>query len=211
MSTLPTVEIVCAPATDAVRTDPHNRELVKTTFSILQQQEGLQRIYYGLQLEDQKTCYHFVVWETLEHHQKLMSNPETYPKLTGSVGPIFEGGASKIEMIHVKPTTEPFRAFEAPALELAVFTLLEGQPMSALEEIVGDLVKAVSTGEPEVIHASWGHVVEKADQLALFIGWTSVEAHWSTVNGNPAKYAGIRERCKPIGTVTVQHIALAVY
>lgn len=37
----PTVELVYAPATDVVRNDPHNKDVIATPFSVLKAQEGL--------------------------------------------------------------------------------------------------------------------------------------------------------------------------
>ncbi|KAI0713520.1 hypothetical protein C8Q76DRAFT_463837 [Earliella scabrosa] len=205
---LPAVEIVYAPATKVVRRAPHDRELVKATFSILQQQEGLIKIYYGMQHEDQRTSYHFVVWETVEDHYRMMNNTTTYPKLKSSVGSIFEDSENSIQMLHVKPVSEPYKIFEAPVVEYAIFTLIEGRPKELLESFVDELVNAVLGGEG-VVAATWGPVVERPNDVAMLIGWTSVEAHWALVTDVP-KFDEMRARCATFSTYSVTYPASAL-
>ena len=104
----------------------------------------------------------------------MMNNPTTYPKLKSSVGSIFEDSENSIQMLHVKPVSEPYKIFEAPVVEYAIFTLIEGRPKELLESFVGELVNAVLGGEG-VVAATWGPVVERPNEVAMLIGWTSVE------------------------------------
>ena len=100
-----------------------------------------------------------------------MENKTEYPVLNRATGSFFAG---KVQMIHVKTQNEPYKAFGAPTLEIATFTLKDGESMSALESLIRELVDAVSGGAG-VVDATWGPVEEKPNALVLFIGWTSVE------------------------------------
>lgn len=156
------------------------------------------RIYYGVQHEDKATAYHLIgrlfpvrsyfpitygfcssVWESYEHHEKLMNDATTYPKLTGSVAAVFDKSKGPITMLHIKTTDEPYKALEAPVVEIATFTLHEGKSdlKSELEGYVKTLADAVNTKTEAdgVFHASWGPVREKDNAFVLFIGWASVD------------------------------------
>ena len=100
-----------------------------------------------------------------------MNNAETYPILNAATEPFF---AQRPQMYHVKTKSDPFKAFDAPALEVAYFTLSGGQSMSTLEGLVDELATSVKSGAG-VIDSAWGSVIEKDDALTLFIGWTSVQ------------------------------------
>ncbi|TFK86249.1 hypothetical protein K466DRAFT_600476 [Polyporus arcularius HHB13444] len=209
----PTVELVYGPATELVRQDPHNKDVVATPFSVLKAQEGLIKIYYGVQHEDKVTAYHVIVWESYEHHKKLMDDTTTYPKLTGSVESVFDKSKGPVTMLHVDTTNEPYKAFEAPVVEIATFTLREGQSKSELEGLVKTLADAINANEPGTngaFHASWGPAREKDNAFVLFIGWSSVDAHWNLVKSDPGAIALIG-RCRAISDVEVVHVPLALY
>ncbi|KAI0692998.1 hypothetical protein C8T65DRAFT_586152 [Cerioporus squamosus] len=208
----PTVELVYAPAMELVRQDPHNRDVVAAPFSVLKAQDGLIKIYYGVQHEDKATAYHIIVWESYEHHKKLMDDTTTYPKLTGSVASVFDKSKGPVTMLHINTTNEPYKAFEAPVVEIATFTLQEGQSKSELEAHVKTLVDAVNTKTEAdgVFHASWGPVRENDNAFVVFIGWTTVDAHWGLVKNDPGAIDLIG-KCKAIADVAVVHVPLALY
>lgn len=107
-----------------------------------------------------------------------MKDAETYPRLGAAVSSFFDPNAPAGEtMIHVRPTSEPFKAFEAPTTEIALFTLNEGVDKGEAEQLVDAVTKAMNAaGSADgVVHAAWGPTVEKDDVIALFIGWTSVD------------------------------------
>lgn len=174
----------------------------------------------------------FTVWESYEHHEKLMNDKATYPKLTGSVEAVFDKSKGPTTMLHVNTTNEPYKAFEAPVVEIALFTLHEGKSKSELEGLVKTLADAVNTkaGTDGVFHASWGLVREKENVVALFIGWTSVDvcslsvsirhpilisacrtqAHWDLVKSDPGAIE-IIGKCKAISDIAMAHVPLALY
>ncbi|KAI0831719.1 hypothetical protein BC628DRAFT_1310792 [Trametes gibbosa] len=208
--TFPTIEIVYKPATDAFIANPKDTALMKPAFDILTAQKGQLQKYYGLEHEDKATAYAFIAWETLEDHQRLMNDPETYPKLGIAVGLFFDSvKKGKSALIHIHPTSEPSKAFEAPVTELAIFTVQEGKSKDELFELVETLGKAMNVaGEADGVHfASWGPVVEQPDAFALFIGWTSVDAHWQAVQTNKT-LAGTVDKIKATATIDLVHIPL---
>lgn len=121
------------------------------------------------------------VWESYEHHKKLMDDTVTYPKLGNAITSMFDLTKGPLTMVHVNPANEPYKALEAPVSEIATFTLHDGQAKSELEGIVDKLVKhiedvAKTKGETgSVVYTSWGPIREKDNVLVLFISWPSVE------------------------------------
>ena len=112
----------------------------------------------------------------MEDHQRLMDNKELYPVLGKATASWFKPDGPPT-MLHVRPTSEPYKAFEAPVTEIAWFTLKEGQSKSELEQLVDTLDKAIgAAGEAKGVYSpAWGPTVEKDNVLGLFIGWSSVQ------------------------------------
>ncbi|KAI0806916.1 hypothetical protein C8Q74DRAFT_1362484 [Fomes fomentarius] len=239
---LPTVEVAFAPATEAFRANPRDLPLVKPTLEILNKADGQIKSWYGIQHEDKQTAYvlveadhrTFVVaplffplpssrplrshrtsreagWETLAHHHNLINDEVAYPPLVSAIGAMFD--VSKIGMFHVAFTSEPYRAIEAPVLEIAMFEVREGESKDALEKIVDALAKGIEREEAQAagaVGAAWGPTVENDKLVVLFIGWTSVEAHYSFVKGDQFAIDLIRQ-AREISTGKAVHIPLAGY
>ncbi|KAI8999032.1 hypothetical protein BD414DRAFT_512575 [Trametes punicea] len=204
---LPTIEVVYKPATEAFRANPRDASLVKPAFDILSAQKGQLQKYYGLQHEDQTTAYAIIAWQELEDHYKLMNDAETYPRLGEAVKGFFHPSARQ-NMVHVRPTAEPYKAFEAPVTEIAWFTLKEGASKGDLEQQVDALTKAINAAGPSsgVVFGAWGPTVENDNLVALFIGWHSVEAHWNTVKDKT--FSDMIAKISTIASVEVMHVPL---
>ena len=163
----------------------------------------------------------------------MVSNQTVYARLRETITSIFDTSAAALQVIHIKPTSEPYKALEAPVLEIATFTLNEGESKPALENSVQELANG-AIGRAGVIDASWGPIVEKPNAVALFIGWTTVEvhlsvhrtltlscivmfgtdvrlaqAHWDLVHGDP-ELADLIGKCAAISTIELVHVPLAV-
>ncbi|KAI0373280.1 hypothetical protein BV20DRAFT_963120 [Pilatotrama ljubarskyi] len=206
---LPTLEIVHKRATEAFRANPKDASLVKPAFDILSAQKGQLQKYYGVEHEDKETAYAVIAWEELEDHYKLMNDKETYPRLREATKGFFDASQpGKEAMLHVRPTSEPYKAFEAPVTEIAYFTAKEGKSKSEIEELVDALAKAMNAaGQSEgVFHAAWGPSVEKDNVVVLFIGWTNVEAHWNAVQTNKT-LSEIVAKCRATADVHLIHVA----
>ncbi|KAI0648295.1 hypothetical protein C8Q79DRAFT_905382 [Trametes meyenii] len=208
---LPTIEVVYKPATEAFRAAPQDASLVKGTFDILSAQKGQSPLpkYFGLQHEDKATAYLAIAWDTFEDHERLMNDKEEYPRLGATTEVYFVPGA-KGTMFHVRSTSEPWKALEAPVTELAVFTLKDGHSKSELEQTVDAISKRLDVlGEPagETL-ASWGPTVEKDDVFALFVGWQSVEAHVNTVTTDK-EIADLITKVKTLSNLDLVHVAFS--
>ncbi|OCH90660.1 hypothetical protein OBBRIDRAFT_586678 [Obba rivulosa] len=205
---LPCVEIAWSGSNDAYRENPADTSLVQPAFDILKRSDGIIKIYHGLQTEDQKDAYIYIVWETLGHHEALQKNPTEYPALGEAV---LKFWSAPPRMLHVQPTSEPYAALGAPATELALATLKPGQSKERLEELVDTLTKGAPPGEATgLVSAVWGPVVERSDMVALILGWTSVEAHWKLVTTDPGAIELLKQ-IREIADIEVTHSAQHEY
>ncbi|KAI0713521.1 hypothetical protein C8Q76DRAFT_463749 [Earliella scabrosa] len=209
----PTVEIAFGPAAELARTTPHAQE-VKDKFAPLKAAEGLINIHFGLQHEDQKTAYLFAAWESLEAHQRVTADVESFTKFVAGVGTLFDPSQGPPQMFHVKVAHEPYTAFSAPVLDFATFTLLEPEKESraTLEGYMEEIVRTAPR-TPEAVGTTWGPVVEKPDTVALFIGWSGVEAHYEvtkTVGETNPELAAVVAKCLAIARMEAVHIPLAL-
>ncbi|OJT12232.1 hypothetical protein TRAPUB_11220 [Trametes pubescens] len=202
----PTIEVVYRPGTEAFLANPKDTSLVKPGFDILSQQKGQLQKYFGLQHEDKTSAYVVVAWEDLEDHKRLMNDAETYPRLGAAVSKFFDVKAPQ-NMVHVRPTSDPFKAFEAPVTEIAYFTPKAGTSKDAAEQLIDTLAKAMNAaGSADgVVHAAWGPVVEKENVLALFIGWTTVDAHYKAITTNTT-LAGLIGQLKDAFDFELSHV-----
>ncbi|RPD59183.1 hypothetical protein L226DRAFT_510337 [Lentinus tigrinus ALCF2SS1-7] len=207
---LPVVEVICAPATEAFRANPRSLPLVAPTFDILKKVDGQIRSYYGLQHEDSSLAYTLVAWESLGHHHELMNDEVAYPPLVDVIQKIID--PFKLKMFHCAFTSEPYKALQAPVTELATFTLNPGQSKDALEGLVEDLSQAMNAAPRDsgVVHAAWGPTIEHDDMVALFVGWTSIEAHWNLVKTDQT-IVNLVNNLRNISTIKVVHIPMSYY
>ncbi|KAI0668495.1 hypothetical protein C8Q78DRAFT_262739 [Trametes maxima] len=208
---LPTIEVVYKPATKAFRAAPQDASLVKATFDILSAQKGQNPLpkYFGLKHEDKATAYLAIAWDTFEDHDRLMNDKGEYPRLGASTESFFEPGG-KGTMFHIRSTSEPWKALEAPVTEIAVFTLKDGHSKGELEQTVDAIAKRLDAlGEPagETL-ASWGPTVEKDNVVALFVGWQSVEAHVNAVTTDK-EVADLITKVKTQSDLDLVHVAFS--
>ncbi|EMD34351.1 hypothetical protein CERSUDRAFT_117230 [Gelatoporia subvermispora B] len=203
---LPCVEIAWAASADTYRENPADTSIVQPAAEILKKTPGWIKTYHGLQTEDQKDTYLYIVWETLAHHQALMKDA-IYPTLGEAVRKFW---ATRGQMVHVQPTSEPYAALGAPVTELALIKLKPGQSKEKLEELANLLTKGAPRDGTGLVDAVWGPVVERSDTVALILGWTSVEAHWKLVTTDPGAI-DILKQIKEIADIEVTHSAQREY
>ncbi|KAI0637416.1 hypothetical protein C8Q77DRAFT_1097451 [Trametes polyzona] len=211
---LPTIEVIYLPATEAYRANPKDESLLKPAFDLLAEQKGHLQTYAGIKHEDKATAYVVVAWETLEDHRRLQENKELYPVLNAKTTTFFDVSKPPAEstMVHVRPTSEPYKALGAPVTEIAYFTPQAGHSKSEVEQVVDAIAKAmVAAGDAYgVVDAAWGPTVEKENTVGLFIGWTSVDAHWNAIKTNKT-LADLIDKIKSISAVNLVHVELTKY
>ncbi|KIJ61733.1 hypothetical protein HYDPIDRAFT_115547 [Hydnomerulius pinastri MD-312] len=165
---LPTTEIIIFDASEEFQSDP---SIATAAFNIVLKAAGVQApAYYGLQIENPKTGYIFLNWDSLEHHQAIINDP-SYPELLAALKPSIGG---ELKMNHVQ-FSAPTVAFEKPVTEVLVLTLKAPENRATVEEI---LTKISEVSEKMLV---FGKTVEEENKYILVGGWPTVEAHWETV------------------------------
>ncbi|TEB39781.1 hypothetical protein FA13DRAFT_1723994 [Coprinellus micaceus] len=168
---MPVVEIASIPASEAFLAD---LTLIDgPVANIVGKAEGFISAYVGLQIEDQKTAYLIVLWESLEAHQKLIGDP-IYPTLISQLAPAVAGA---LKLQHVEFTGDVAIAFGAPVTEVAVSKLREGKSKEDVDTFMPVMVEASKV--PPVAHGpcAYGEVIEEPGTFYLVLGWDSPEAH----------------------------------
>ncbi|KAF8895321.1 hypothetical protein BD779DRAFT_1668615 [Infundibulicybe gibba] len=164
---MPVVEVLTFPASEDFISD--RSALLKPVLDRLIQVEGCLSIYHGLQFEDGKTAYLAVVWETYEHHLKLIETKGS-DALLGTLKPLLAGAP---EFQHAE-MENPYGALSAPVNEFAYITVKEGQSKE-------DLIATLDTFHQELgkigIPQAFGESREKPGTFVVLVGWKNKEAH----------------------------------
>ncbi|KAF7796501.1 hypothetical protein EIP86_007679 [Pleurotus ostreatoroseus] len=180
---MPAIEIVTFPSCEAYRKDP---SISFPIFDIVEgHSKGWLGMYYGLQVEDGKTGYFTIVWETLEDHQNLINDP-IYAKLIEHVKQCVEGGGlDGLEMIHVpfEPVAALATIYNGPFTSFAHVT---PKPGKTVDDINADLalLRDVKDVQGNLGLAS-GKVIEKEDAFVFTSGWDQIENHAAAAKGHP--------------------------
>ncbi|KAF9013223.1 hypothetical protein BDQ17DRAFT_1343013 [Cyathus striatus] len=175
---MPIIEIATFPSTTEFISDP-----IKTgapAFSKIVQAEGFHGLYTGTQVEDEKTGYLVVIWETYEHH-KIVTEQADYPQLIETLKACFSGS---IDVQHVEFNADISAVFEAPVTEFAAATLKPGETKEDAILPVQKLTAALDNTEGTVKPAVWGASRERADTLIFCVGWPSKQVHLDSVKGS---------------------------
>lgn len=177
MSTIPTTEIIIFETSEDFRKDV---SILRPAFDIVSKSDGFRKpVYSGTQIENPTTGYLFLNWDSLAHHQAVMTSP-SYGPLLEELKPAF-GGPSK--MYHVIFNDHPI-ALEQPVTEVLLITLKDPSHRAEVFDIIGK----ISDQTKKMI--VFGPALEDENTIIVVGGWESVEAHWKTV-ANPEPKAAI--------------------
>ncbi|RXW24399.1 hypothetical protein EST38_g1419 [Candolleomyces aberdarensis] len=181
---MPIVEIATIPASQAYIDNP---DILKPTLDWIAKAPGFIKQWTGLRVEDGKTVYHIIEWETIEHHKNLPSLPN-FQELVDLSKPCF---ASPPTIFHVPFEVPADGAFDAPVTEFCF-----AKPKNAEQKSeVGDLMVSLTKGFKGCHGPAFGVTKEDANYLCIVIGWDSVKAHVDAVTGHAgvAKLAGLAD------------------
>ncbi|KAG5339727.1 hypothetical protein C0989_003912 [Termitomyces sp. Mn162] len=172
---MPTVEIVRFLGSDEFVAD---NLVLKDALSIVAKTEGCIRPpYYGIQTEDNRTGYGFVIWESYEHHMKARKK-DSYPALLAALKRA-HSGPSDVQHADFDVDVEP--ALDSPVTE--VVTLVRKPDVSEKEamDLVTKLREAM-IAQGACHSVTVGESRENKGTLFLLLGWESVQAHYDAVS-----------------------------
>ena len=122
----------------------------------------------------------YTVWESLEKHQAFMNDKAIYNPMLAAVASMFD--LATLTMWHIRTTSEPFAALEAPITELTTFTLREGHSPAVLEALVQKIAHGLNeASKPNaagIVDATCGTILEDEKVVVLIVGWTTFEVCW---------------------------------
>ncbi|KAJ7761592.1 hypothetical protein DFH07DRAFT_918321 [Mycena maculata] len=171
---MPTVQIGTFPVSEAFLSKP---EIFKAPLDVIKTSDGHISSFYGSQVEDGKTGYFVSVWESYEHHQKLIGEP-SYANLIEALKP---AAAGKLDRNHFNVTGDADTALSSPAVEFVVFTLKADSSADKLVPLLEDLAKALNIATGAHPPCMWGQSIENKSKYLLIVGWDTVAAHWEAV------------------------------
>jgi len=188
----PATEIAVLPLQPGTQVEDPSSEagkLWKSFGDSILSQEGVQRFYWGRQVESPDTVLLLVDWDSLESHQKFINSPE-YGPFVGSLGTLLASPPS-LHHAHFNPhpPAQAVSGTHAPVTELVTFFLpadVSDADKASFETARNNLVKLVEKREGGRGGIASGWVVEKIDNpttgakstaFTAAIGWESVEAH----------------------------------
>jgi hypothetical protein len=120
-----------------------------------------------------------LVWETYEHHKKLMER-EDYGQLLQDLKPVASG---PLEVQHVEFNKDPTAVFTSPVAEFATLKVKPGISQEAfllaLEALAEAVVKA-----PACHSVVFGETREHRGVWVALLGWDSLEVGFSRMLNN---------------------------
>ncbi|PPQ64088.1 hypothetical protein CVT24_008901 [Panaeolus cyanescens] len=189
----PIVEFVSWAATPAYVADP---TLLQPVIDIIKNSDGNLGIFTGLVEEDNSTLYMAIVWQSFEHHQKLMDDKITYGKLFEALAPVSLHAGSDIQMHHVEfGGANVVPAFTSGTTEYTIVTLKEGKTNADLLPVINNLIEMFKEDDSATYPGVAGPVKEDPRTYVLALGWKNSQLHMAAAV-NPAyqpTFAAFRE------------------
>ncbi|RXW24426.1 hypothetical protein EST38_g1421 [Candolleomyces aberdarensis] len=164
-----------------------NPDILKPTLHWIAKAPGFIKQWTGLRVEDGKTVYHVIEWETYEHHKNLPSLPN-FHELIDLSKPCFVGAPT---IFHVPFDVSADDAFDAPITE---FCFAKPKNAEQKSEVV-DLLNSLTKGLDKCYGPTLGTTREDSNTISLVMGWDTVKAHVDAVAGHETvvKIAGLAD------------------
>jgi hypothetical protein len=123
------------------------------------------------------TSYEWIDWDSVEDHRKFRADEKVYPKFAELFKPSAKDGKPKGTIIHASlEVDEALPCVKAPLIELTKITPKEGVAMEGIHAVLDEYVAHIRnllTNQAD--GATYGHVVERPEQITLITGWKSFE------------------------------------
>ncbi|KAF9450573.1 hypothetical protein P691DRAFT_665106 [Macrolepiota fuliginosa MF-IS2] len=128
-------------------------------------------IHIGFAIEDERTVYLSIGWETLQHNKVFARSPEN-ANLRPSLRPFLSG---PLAIQHIHPSADPTNAFSAPLTEFASFALKKGQSREELHVLLKKMCVIIDqASSPKHAPCALGESLEYPGTFHLIVGWDTV-------------------------------------
>ncbi|KAF5339015.1 hypothetical protein D9611_008811 [Ephemerocybe angulata] len=178
----PVVEFASFPASDAFLVDP---SCIEPLCKALSKAKGFLSAFHGLQVEDKRTIYLVIEWESIDDHMKFASTP-AFAKIQEDMKPCMTG---PIEMVHVNFIGDHTKPLSCPTTELVMGRPRPGKTPEDFISTIQGIFNALVGEKGFHPHATYGEVVEKPGTYYATIGWDKVEDHKKAVSAGKGKEA----------------------
>jgi len=190
---MPITEFVTFKASEAYIADS---AVIQPAVKLLAEHEGVLSVFTGFEVEDPTVGYLFVVWEKLEHHEKLMQD-SSYPTILSTLAAAQSG--PPLSMLHFDMTDDPTKGLTAPVTDLTYMTLKEGKTKADVEPFFATFAWIADLGRG--FHH--GQCVEKPELFVVLMGWASIEAHMEA--GKAPEFAALVGDALAVMDIHVKH------
>ncbi|KAK7048435.1 hypothetical protein R3P38DRAFT_2869335 [Favolaschia claudopus] len=191
------INIATFPSSDAFASNP---DMLKAPVDMIKSADGHKASFYGIQVEDNKKGYFVSVWESHDHHRKLVESPN-YASIIEKLKPTISG---QFERNFINISHDPLPALSSPAVEIVTFTLKSGSSAEQLTPLMEELGKGLDTATGAHPPCAWGQSVEDKNKVLLIVGWDTVEAHWEAVKEGTGLHATI-VKIKDVADLSIGH------
>lgn len=181
---MPTTEIAIFPfKSDANPGNPdtHAARVVKSTFDTLRQQDGMQQIHFGMQIEKPTLFEIFIDWDNRQKHVDFMQS-STYQTFLTDFTQLCDGEGS-MHHVDFQPAGALKKTFSAPVTEVATFYFDGAPPSGYIDEVI-KLGKVLEEKADGFLGIAIGITHEEIEREGVrgkasvaSIGWESVEKH----------------------------------
>ncbi|KAJ7468625.1 hypothetical protein FB451DRAFT_1136776 [Mycena latifolia] len=187
---MPIVQRITFPVSSAFASDPN---VFSKPLEIVKSTPGYVRSFHGLQIDDGKTGYFITVWQSVENYTSLVQGTE-YSDFLTALKPAASG---ELEHHHVDAgTVEPSIALSAPTTELVLFTLKAGVTPPEIFPLFEELARGLDGAKDAHPPCLWGPSKDSGNNILVFVGWDTVEAHWEAVKEGTELHRVIQELLK---------------
>ncbi|KAF6747881.1 hypothetical protein DFP72DRAFT_587873 [Ephemerocybe angulata] len=172
---MPVIEITSFEASEALLVNP---SLFSMVLDIVSTAEGFISAYGGLQVEDKKTAYLSLTWESMECYKRAVANPR-YPEMATKLSAAIVGNPDTLDYNFVEFRKDHTPSFDAPVTELCTMQLREGRKAEELEAVLEPMHNVIAAARFSGFHPppTYGDFVGKSGLFLVTSGWDSAKDH----------------------------------
>ncbi|KAI9464965.1 hypothetical protein BJY52DRAFT_1221084 [Lactarius psammicola] len=152
-----------------------DQSIVHPALRMLDGQPGLDGIFYGIQV-GKPNAYAVANWQTIDAHVNFAADKERLQRFVKMFGTSANGGVLQEKLIHVSwEASAALLCLGAPVTEIRKVKPREGVTLEAVQATLDKYVRYVNKLTTRAVGATYGQVIENPEEIALVIGWKTIE------------------------------------